>query len=90
VRGPPISNPLSFWGSLRIGDLPEGARNRPQPNVDQTDALWGVTLSPLKGTPTNARANRIRDEIYLALRKAQCIGHKVGAPRLDPKESGMP
>jgi phenylalanyl-tRNA synthetase alpha chain len=53
------------------GDLPEGSRNRLQLNGDQANALLRVTLRPLTGTLTDARANRIRDEIYLALHKAR-------------------
>lgn len=49
--------------------LPEGPRNRLQLNADHANALLRITLRPLTGTLTDARANRTHDEIYLALHK---------------------
>jgi phenylalanyl-tRNA synthetase alpha chain len=44
-------------------DLPEGSRNRLQLNGDHANALLRGAPRPLTGTLTDARANRIRDEI---------------------------
>ena len=48
-------------------DLPDGARRRLQLRPDQANALVRIVLRPLGKTLTDAEANALRDEVYLAL-----------------------
>ncbi len=48
-------------------DLPEAARHRLGLRADQVNALVRIVLRPLSRTLTDAQANALRDEVYLAL-----------------------
>ena len=48
-------------------ELPEGARQRLGIVPGQVNALVRLTLRPLERTLTDVEANRIRNDVYLAL-----------------------
>lgn len=58
-------------------DLPVAARERLQLAPDQANALVRLTLRPLDRTLTDAEANRLRDQVYLAVHEgpvAELVG----------------
>ncbi len=60
-------------------DLPDGARRRLQLRQDQANALVRIVLRPLGRTLTDAEANVLRDEIYLALHEGP-VAELIGTP----------
>ena len=63
-------------------DLPDSARRRLRLRPDQANALVRIVLRPLGRTLTDAEANALRDEIYLALHQgpvAELIGSQARA-----------
>ena len=60
-------------------DLPDGARRRLQLRPDQANALVRIVLRPLDRTLTDAEANALRDEIYLALHQGP-VAELAAAP----------
>jgi phenylalanyl-tRNA synthetase alpha chain len=50
-------------------ELPQRARQRLGLRPDQTNALVRLTLRPLERTLTDAEANDLRNQVYLALHR---------------------
>jgi phenylalanyl-tRNA synthetase alpha chain len=51
----------------QYGELPPSARDRLRIRDGEANALIRIVLRPLTGTMTDVQANRIRDDVYLAL-----------------------
>ena len=61
-------------------DLPRDARQRLGLRADQMNALVRIVLRPLARTLTDAEANALRDEVYLALHEGP-VAELIGAVR---------
>lgn len=59
-------------------DLPERARVRLGIDPDQCNVLLRLTIRPLERTLTDAQANRLRDDVYLALHRGPVIELAAG------------